>query len=291
MKLKSSVILLFCVGILSASQHVNEVSGPVKDAGALEIVTEQPVPVVKFAAKELQTYLKQATGQNIPIVQKASGSKTALVLGDCPSARAAGLDVSKLPEEGFRIFRKENRVFIAGRDDPKQDPAVMSWSQVYHRATLSAVYDFLERFADARFFFPGQYGTIVPAKKGLFLPEKINILESPDMQVRTLYPDIAKSHDPKLTVSQLHAMEWQRLRLSENQINFAHGLSKLNLVDRFAKTHPEYFALRDDGKRFTDPAALHTGQLCFTSGVREVIYQDVKAYFTGKPENRPPNGE
>lgn len=103
MRLKLTVFLLFCSGFLSAGQHVSEVSGPVKDAGTLEIVTEQPVPAVKFAAKELQTYLKQATGQDIPIVRKASGGKTALILGDGPSARAARLM--------FRNCRKKDSGF------------------------------------------------------------------------------------------------------------------------------------------------------------------------------------
>ena len=94
MRMKLTVVLLFCAGILTAGQHVYEVSGPVKDAGALEIVVEQPVPAVNFAAKELQTYLKKATGQDIPIVKQASGNKTALILGDCPGAKEAGLDVT-----------------------------------------------------------------------------------------------------------------------------------------------------------------------------------------------------
>ena len=131
MRMKLTALLLFFAWIMSASagQHVSEVSGPVKDAGALEIVNEQPVPVVNFAAKELQTFLKQATGQTVPIVKKASGGKTALILGDCPSAREAGLDVTKLPEEGFRILRKGNRIFIAGRDDAKTNPANLTWRQ------------------------------------------------------------------------------------------------------------------------------------------------------------------
>ena len=187
MRLKWSMVLLFCTVMLNAGQHVNEVSGPVKDAGALEIVVEQPVPVVNFAAKELQTYLKLATGRDIPVVKQATGGRTALILGDCPSARAAGIDVSKLPTEGFRICRQGNCIFIAGRDDPKENPAGFGWRQAYRRATLSGVYDFLERFADARFFFPGKYGTVIPAKKGLFLPEKINVVESPDMQLRSFY--------------------------------------------------------------------------------------------------------
>ena len=279
-----TVLLVFCAGILCAGQHICEVSGPVKDAGALEIVTEQPVPVVDFAAKELQTYLKQATGQTVPIVPKASGSKTALVLGDCPSAKNAGLDVNKLPEEGFRILRKGNCVFIAGRDDPKNNPANLTYRQNYRRATLSGVYDFLERFADARFFFPGKYGTVVPAKKGLSLPEKINVIEDPDMSVRAFYPGKAKPYSKDFTITQFHALENLRLRLSENNISISHGLSKLNLIERFSKTHPEYFAMMADGTRyFQRKNAKHRTQLCYSSGVREVIYQDVKAYFTGQP--------
>ena len=282
MRMKLTGMLLFCAGILSAGQHICELSGPVKDAGTLEIVTEDPVPVVKFAAKELQTYLKQATGQNVPIVKKASGGKTALILGDCQSARAAGLDVSKLPPEGFQILRKGGSVFIAGRDDPKQNPAGLGWKHSYRRATLSGVYDFLERFADARFFFPGQYGTVVPAKNGLSLPEKINVVESPDMGLRSFYFGKPKSYDPKTTLTQLRAWECLRLRLSENQVNYGHGLAFLNLPQRFGQTHPEYFALWN-GKRYNDPKRSFPGQLCYNSGVREEIYQDAKAYFTGKP--------
>lgn len=282
MRLKLTLLLLFCAGFLSAGQHLSEISGPVKDAGTLEIVTEQPVPVVKFAAKELQAYLKLATGQEIPIVRKASGGKTALILGDCPSAREAGIEVSKLPEEGFRISRHGSRIFIVGRDDPKQDPAKFGWGQAYRRATLSGVYDFLERFADARFFFPGQYGTVVPAKKGLFLPEKIDVAESPDMQLRSFYFGRPKSYLPNGKLTYLRAMECLRLRLSENPVNYGHGLAFLKLPERFGKTHPEYFALRN-GKRYSDPKLVFPGQLCYNSGVREEIYQDAKAYFTGKP--------
>ena len=266
----------------SNGKHVCELSGPVKDAGTLEIVTEQPVPVVEFAAKELQTILKQATGQDVPIVQKASEGKTSLILGDCPSARAAGLDVSKLPKEGFRILRKGGRVFIAGRDDPKQNPANRSWKHGYRRATLSGVYDFLERFADARFFFPGRYGTVVPEKKGLFLPEKINVVESPDMELRLFYFGKPKSHDPAMTPTDLRSWEFLHLRLSEDLINYGHGLAFLELPQRFGKNHPEYFALWN-GKRYSDPKLSFPGQLCYNSAVREEIYQDAKAYFTGQP--------
>ena len=280
MKMVLISISLLCTGVLCAGVHVSKVSGQVKDAGELEIVVEQPGTMVNFAAKELQTYLKQGLGRKIPVVRKASAGKTSLFLGDGPSAREAGIDVNALPEEGFRILRKGNRVFIAGRDDPKANPG--AYMQYFRRSTLSGVYDFLERFADARFFFPGPHGTVVPPKKGLFLPEKIDIAESPDMIQRSFYFGVPRPYE-KFTRTCLYPVQSQRLRLSEIQTNFSHGLTQMSFIERFAKSHPEYFALRDDGKRHCDPKMIFPGQLCFTSGIREVIFQDAKAYFTGKP--------
>ena len=37
-----------------------------------------------------------------------------------------------------------------------------------------------------------------------------------------------------------------------------------------------------DGKRHCDPVLPHPGQLCFSSGIREEIFQDALACFTGK---------
>lgn len=36
-----------------------------------------------------------------------------------------------------------------------------------------------------------------------------------------------------------------------------------------------------DGRRYNDEGLVHTGHLCFNSGIREEIYQDAKTYLTG----------
>lgn len=65
-----------------------------------------------------------------------------------------------------------------------------------------------------------------------------------------------------------------------------HGLAFLGFPARFAETHPEYFALKDDGTRFTGGikgmSSSH-GHLCFSSGIKDEIAKDAIAFLSGKP--------
>ncbi len=258
------------------------VSGETTKVTSLEIVVESSTPLLDFAALELQGMLKTATGHDVAILQAPTAGRTALILGDSALARAAGLSVETLPEEGYFIEKKGERIYLLGRDSEKDTPLQNRWGQYYQRGTLSAVYDFLERFAGARFFFPGKYGTVIPKKDGLYLPEKISILERPDLSDRRFYSGSAKWYDKEnyngVKGEFLHLL---RLRFSETMIPFGHGLAYLNFIERFAETNPEYFALTNDGKRYCEPSMPHTGHLCFNSAIREEIYQDAKAFLTG----------
>ena len=284
----TTALLTICFLGIAAIPRITEISGKKEKIREIEIVVEKPIPLLDFAAGELQEFLKQATGIKFPIVSKPSGNKTALILGDNSYSKAAGIDVNKLPDEGYYIIRKGNQVFLAGRDDQQNSPQRNSWEQAYQRGTLSAVYDFLERFADARFFFIGPHGTVIPSKGTLYLPEKINILERPDMSLRNFssafksnyYPGYAEKGGPNGD-----SLTRVRLRFSEAMIQYGHGLTRLDLIKRFGETHPEYFALMTDGRRCKDSDIRHTGQLCFNSGVRDVIFQDAKAWLTHQPSS------
>ena len=185
----SFAILVLAMNLSASSLERGErrikISSRLVGASQIEIVLENRTPLLTFAAEEMQRFLSQATGKNIPIVTRPSQGVTSLVLGDCALARAAGLDVSKLASEGFYIKRIGEDIYLLGLDAPTADPKANPWGMWLHRGSLNAVYDFLERFVGIRFYFAGKYGTIVPSVSKLELPDEIDIMDRPDLIGRT----------------------------------------------------------------------------------------------------------
>ncbi len=276
------VLLLLCE--LQVFSRTVRISGtPVREDN-VEIVVQKSIPLTKYVADKLKLHLEKVTGGQIPVVNAPSGSRLSIVLGDCELSRAAGLDVSKLSREGYYILRKGNVIYLAGVDSEKSTPLTGGFSQIYKRGTLNAAIDFLERFADVRFFFPGEMGTLVPAGTGLLLPREIDITEAPDYTFRRVYSGRAKWwEEPIVKGMNNYSIRQVEQRLGEFSIPYTHGLAQVNMIERFAASHPEYFALKPDGQRYNNPAEQHPGQLCFNSGIVEEIFQDAKAYFQGKP--------
>lgn len=251
----------------------------------IEVVLPERTRLLDFAAKELCTYLGKVTGKKIPLLKASSGKGIAFVLGDNALSRKAGIDVKKIPNEGYVIRRAGNIIYIAGLDAKNNYPARNTWSMWFKRGTISGVYDFLDRFAGVRFYFPGEMGTVAERVKNFALPEKIDIIERPDFQIRyhSKYTNQKKWYENKdwyydgVTGENL---QWLRNRFEDFTIPPAHGLATLRYGDRFK--NPEYFALMPDGKRYNNPSLTHSPHLCFSSGVAEEIYKDVYAYLTGK---------
>ena len=250
--------------------------------GKAEFEVVKPAnPAAAPAAAELISRLAQITGKKVAPVAEASGSVPAFYLGSCPEAAKLGLAPETLDRDGYFIRTDGSRIFITGCDsnDPKQ----------VQRGTLFGVYDFLERFAGVRYYFPGEIGTIVPKKKEWSLPA-IDITERPDTQFRWIWcsPNSSLgSGDYRYPgLKNINPPTWRNSTL--NSIRSCHGLNDLELVRRFAKTNPEFFAMtatgdRLDGSKVTAGYQKH-GHLCYSSeGLKEVIYQDAAACLTGKP--------
>jgi hypothetical protein len=108
---------------------------------------------------------------------------TAVSVGDNAFSRKAGIDVAKLPRDAGVIKTADGRIYIAGRDDVRVDSVERRLTggilaNMYERATLFAVYEFLERFAGVRFYFPGELGTVTPRKSVITVPA-CDILNAP----------------------------------------------------------------------------------------------------------------
>lgn len=252
------------------------------------VIPDDASGVVRFAGQELQKFMQQAFNAPVKIVSLPDKQKTSIILGDNSYSRRAGINIDKLPRDGFIIQAEGKNIFIVGKDDKQKTPESElkrgAWPQLFERGTLFGVYDFLERFINVRFYFPGPIGTVIPEYKNLEIPA-MNIVENPDYTQRKISWYSGQWYEGKERDKFVHPkknLNYYRLRMSTEYIPNCHGLARLGYIQRFGKTHPEYFALMSNGKRYNNPALPHSGQLCFSSNIREQIFKDAKAFLTGK---------
>lgn len=260
-------------------------SGEVRlEPGRVEVVIASSAgDVTRYAADELAGHLAKSLGSVIPVRSEPAGDGTvSLIVGTNAWSRAAGVFPETLPRDGFFIRSVPGRVYIAGCDSPR--PGCMAgllraksmWPfQHVERASVFAVYGFLERFAGVRFYFPGEFGTVVPRRKSLAVPFG-TWRRSPDFTVR----------EPSFTDPETYL----RLGAQSRYTPCGHGLRGVMSIERFGRSHPEYFVLTKgpDGKKVREPALgkrldrRHSGHLCYSNpAVAEQIYTDALAYFSG----------
>lgn len=290
--------------------HKQQLTIPLKSSKLEIVIARDALNITRFAAEELQKFLQQALDTRIPIVNAPTSGRISFFVGINFWSKAAGIDEKKLTRESFALKRTGNKIYIAGRDgkiirsmhnekklnypERKVESALGSgyWLQFHEHASLFGVYDFLERFAGVRFYFPHKHGIIVP-RKALVLPE-FDIFDRPDAIVRHfggmykgLWEDVkpGKNAHPFYAwyVSKPRNLQGWRNRFQTMVIPSMHGLSSYQLGRRFGKEHPEYFALRIDGKRQMDPEfTSYSPHFCYHSKAADVIYQDAVAALTGK---------
>ena len=292
---------------LAASVSVSRGGGGAMSVTArnAEVLVAPDAPsATRFAAQELVKFLSQVLGASVPLATAPSGSKVAIVVGENKWSRAAGVDVSALKRDGFiiRCVPGKRRIYVVGRDDAKYDlsRAVETqrpdgWRLPCECASVFAAYDFLERYAGVRFYFPGEMGTVVPRRAAVKVPAG-EVRSEPDWRCRVLFTDeFGKWPDdlPLKEVWRRSRLEQLRLRSTTERFTCSHGQYHMNMAKRFGKTHPEYFTMKADGSRLNDPSGKAPGRsegtqdLCQSSKVWDEIFEDAKSYFSGEgPERR-----
>ena len=280
------------------SERVRSIDGGVKrvlfqgDKADFEIVVpENANGICIFAGNELAKYLGKSLDIELKVNRKPTGRQCVIRVGDKEFAAANGLDASKLDRDGYFIRTIGNDIIIIGNDSPEVRSPLNYSNFNYERATLFAVYDFLETCVGTRFFFPGEAGTFCPKLTRWEVPQ-LNIVERPDNQYRRIYVVHQFKHDKAewyddSNQNEAEKLAWFRYRLNTQDIPNCHGLAFLGLVNRFAKTHPEYFALKDNGKRHDgsviSAGSDRDGQICYSSeGLKNEIFLDAKAFLSGQ---------
>ena len=268
------------------------------------VIAKDAVPVVRFAADEMTNFLSRALGCAIPVRNVPDPARASLILGDNEWSRAAGFETAKMGQDALRIKCEGRRVYIAGQDDATADPRDYlsgkmhgRYGTYFRRGTMFGVYEFLERYADAGFYFCSDLGTVVPKATRLTVPEGDFTVAPAFLERSWSYHSCGEPWDGllKKKSARKRKKEWMahvrsdvfRLRMATQYHTTCHGLRNFHLVRRFAKTHPEYFKMNKDGTRYlidTEKKPYsRNGKLCLSNrGLREEIYQDVKAFLTGQ---------
>ena len=248
-------------------------------AGHIAIDVEAPRPV-KFAAKELQNYLRKITTARYPVQHNADGWKeTIFILGtkDCPIIKPfmtgkIASDVKKLVFDGYAVFRRSNKIIIIGNDA---------------RGVINGVHRFIYKHTDFIWVRPFKELAVHSVDPDLKLEVK-DYIDNPAFYFRGwgANGNIAiKSEEYFMYVSRLcnnkspgsHVDSLLGRMLDHGlvmEFGGGHNMSSRWLPkSKFGKTNPEYYMLLD-GKRRT------TGRvnLCYTN-------QEMTKTFIGETLN------
>lgn len=279
------------------------------------VVSGEPSRIARLAATELQYFIQKISGAELPIVESTTPGKVHVYVGVSPYTEQLGIEVDDLAYGAYRIASGADWLALVGpdRDFEAIEPwprsrgaaerrrAEEEWEAItgepfghpmpslyasYHESldiwehddagTLNAVYDYL-RGLGARWYFPGEFGEILPEMGDIPLPQ-INETVRPDFDLRKL--SFFKSFQGVTDDEML----WN-LRLGLNQGNdtiglsqASHGMKFVHLTDAYKEKYPDHFAIWNGERNFTHKGGV--GAPCLSSeGVFENHVKYARAMF------------
>ena len=268
MKMKLAGTLLTAILATAAALA----AAPLVDNGRSDyriVVPADAIPAERTAAEELQTFLAEIGGVELPIVAETDGP--AIHVGQSPdAARALGIaDWQELKPDEICLKTVGLDLYLAG-DRP--------------RGSLYAVYEFLEQNLGVRFWTAEV--TEVPKQSTIELP-LLDYRYAPPFEVRAAGYDLARS-DPKFAArlrNNGHGVanppEWGGdVQLLGGVHTFSDN-SPLISVQEYYDAHPEWFSERN-GKRLN----RHV-QLCLSNPeLRRELTRKVLAWIRSNPDSQ-----
>ena len=276
-----------------------------KGRAVLPIVIPAGDPYYAEVAATLKLFLDEAIGGSFTVITDKDAPRQGIFVGPCrnPDVERVTRRVAELPPEHFVVDCLKGGVILAGQDLDflyEKPRGRLSRSDIKQsRGTYFAVLDFLERFIGVRFFKPGRLGTVVPYRndhKVIFPP--VTYQDGPVFKSRASSYGNYLTQDHKLLGStKKSGLQWMdRLRRGDvYQLKCGHTDTYWHEV--YAETHPEFFALREDGTRMIgEGASVHSSQRCYSNeaGFQEHLRLIDRYYETGEGERllrSPPNSK
>ena len=229
-------------------------------AWATIVVPDEPLPVVEYAAKELQYHVAKATGVSLAIVseKEAAGREGGRVLvGPCAATREANIDPDALQPEQSVIKTVGRDLFLVGGDGDG-DPL----SEGTPAGTLFAVYELLDSVLGVRWLWPGELGIVVPKTSRVVVPATDRVFAPKFFQrhlrhglsLRRLRSDPAYTKEGWAKFKRDLFVWLRRHRMGRSKrLRWGHSFNKY--WDHYGTAHPEYFQLLEDRGR--GPTSAH----------------------------------
>ena len=242
-----NIILSFflCMTILS--------SADIDPAQCRIVIPPKAGPTVDFAAKELQKHLQIISGMEIPVTQVPGNGNFNLYVGIRTDE-----DKTQLRPEEARYIITPQAVYIYGDDEDSSSNGPLKTGRT---GTLSAAYCFLENEFGVRWIEPGDAGIVFSPCKSFTLKEK-KYSWTPQLTRRIIRPGIIPYS--KAMQGMPEQLKWtaeeyrkyckdietwlKRMRMGYS-LKLSYGHAFTGWWKKYGKTHPEYFALTEKGKR------------------------------------------
>ena len=207
------------------------------------VLDRQASPSEKKAAEELQMYIKQICGAELPITDDATAKGRRIFVGfGSAVADITGAQKPEADDEGFTYRTVGKDLLIYGGAQ---------------RGSMYGVFSFLEYELGVKWLTPKC--TVVPSMQKYALP-RLDRSEKPALALR-YDGHFAVEREPVWSAHNKENMKWNPTQNDYGNIEAywnAHTMGQLLPSGEFFEKHPEYFSLRD-GKR------IPNGQLCLSN--------------------------
>lgn len=222
------------------------------------VTSDDPSPVVEFAAEEMVAHVKAATGGEVPVVREGvieSGPYERQIypyriyLGDTQKARESGILSQKLGPDEFVLKTVETDLLVVGKEDKDFDPRLGGTAkdmQGFRKnprlsGTLLGVYELLERYFRVRWLWPGELGTFTPKIERVEIPE-LDELVAPAFQYTSF---TTRLKEPSLADVYTY-LQRHRINPSARPVPL-HTFA--GWWDKLGAKHPDWFLMNARGER------------------------------------------
>lgn len=235
------------------------------------ILNQAASPIEHYAARELQRAIRLMTDAELPIQTSHENVNASIVIGT-PSRNPLVKSESfiKENEEEIYIHRDESTLFLSGASE---------------RASLYAVYTFLDEVLGARWYWPGEEGEYLPRHRSITIDD-LSIRQVPSIEYRTLALNIMDEEtDTWMARNRMNVHSYPPSRMPRTVVEtrkkkgFLTRVASHNvtLPNEILQKHPEYVALAN-GRRYI--TTNHPPHLCWSNpGVRDEIVKRIGGWW------------